>query len=98
VATLTLAGVFYGYLRVWTQSVWPVAIAHAVFNSAWGILGDFTLAHSPDQFEYVGGESGVLVIAGLSVAGLVLARSKTSPGFSAASSALVRPMPLPAAP
>ncbi len=31
-ATLTLAGVFYGILRIWTASVWPVAVAHAAVN------------------------------------------------------------------
>ncbi len=33
--TLTLAGVFYGFLMVWTGSVWPVAIAQSVDNIFW---------------------------------------------------------------
>jgi uncharacterized protein len=35
--TLTLAGVFYGYLRVTTGSIWPVAAGYAAVNVAWGI-------------------------------------------------------------
>ncbi len=37
---VTLAGVFFGYLRLVTDSVWPVAFAHAATNLAWGITRD----------------------------------------------------------
>ena len=57
--TLTLAGVFYGYLRVTTGSVWPVAGAHAAVNVAWGISMEVSQTKSPLVLEYVGGESGV---------------------------------------
>lgn len=70
--TLTLAGVFFGFLRVWTGSVWPVAIAHAVYNFVWGLGSDFVTADRPETMEYIGGESGVLVIAGLIVFALIL--------------------------
>ena len=70
--TLTLAGVFYGYLRVWTGSVWPVAIAHAVYNFVWNVGSEFVQAKSPETMEYIGGESGVLVIIGLIIAALVI--------------------------
>ena len=65
--TLTLAGVFYGFLRLWTGSVWPVAIAHAVVNMAWEIMTEMTQTKSALVLEYVGGESGVIMIAGLAV-------------------------------
>ena len=81
--TLTLAGVFYGFLRVSTGSVWPVAIAHTFFNAAWNILGDFTLVRSPEAMEYLGGESGLLVIAGLSAAAVVLIRRMRAVNFIA---------------
>jgi membrane protease YdiL (CAAX protease family) len=68
--TLTLAGIFYGYLRVWTGSVWPVAIAHAVYNFVWNVGSEFVEAKSPETMEYLGGESGLLVIAGIGVAAL----------------------------
>lgn len=31
--TLTAAGAFYGYLRIASGSVWPVAVAHAAFRA-----------------------------------------------------------------
>lgn len=63
--TLTLAGVFYGFLRLWTGSVWPVAIAHAAANMAWEIASEVSKAKSQLVEEYVGGESGLIMIAGL---------------------------------
>ena len=70
--TLTLAGIFYGYLRIWTGSVWPVAIAHAVYNFFWNVGSEFVAPNSPETMEYIGGESGILVIAGLIIACLVI--------------------------
>jgi membrane protease YdiL (CAAX protease family) len=63
--TLTLAGIFFGFLRVWTGSVWPVAIAHGAVNTAWQVSGEFAQSGSALATEYVGGESGLIVIAGL---------------------------------
>jgi membrane protease YdiL (CAAX protease family) len=63
--TLTLAGVFYGYLRVTTGSVWPVAGAHSAVNIAWGISMEVSQTKSKAVLEYVGGESGLLMICGL---------------------------------
>jgi len=65
--TLTLAGILFGYLRFTTGSVWPCAIAHAVYNVAWDVLTGFTAASSPETLEYVAGESGILAILGLSI-------------------------------
>ena len=65
--TLTLAGVFYGFLRLWTGSVWPVAVAHAVVNMVWEIMTEMTQTKSALVLEYVGGESGVIMIGGLAV-------------------------------
>ena len=72
--TLTLAGVFYGWLRLTTGSVWPVVIAHAVFNDVLNALDGVTVAKVPGALEYVGGESGVLVIAGLVAIAVFVAR------------------------
>ena len=63
--TLTLAGIFYGFLRVWTGSVWPVAIAHAVVNTGWNLSQKLSTANTPAVLEYIGGESGVIMIVGL---------------------------------
>ena len=63
--TLTLAGVFYGYLRVTTGSIWPVAGAHAAVNVSWAISMGASQTKSCLVLEYVGGESGLLRICGL---------------------------------
>ena len=70
--TLTLAGVFFGYLRVTTGSIWPVAGAHAAVNVAWGISMEVSQTKSTLVLEYIGGESGVLMICGLLAADAVL--------------------------
>jgi uncharacterized protein len=70
--TLTLAGVFYGYLRIWTGSVWPVAIAHAAANMAWEISSEVSQTQSPLVLEYVGGESGAIMIGGLLIFDMLL--------------------------
>jgi uncharacterized protein len=80
-ATLTLAGVFYGFLRIWTGSVWPVAIAHAAANNAWEIMTELTKTKSPLVLEYIGGESGLIMIAGLVIVNIALIRYMRRPGF-----------------
>lgn len=72
--TLTLAGVFFGFLRVWTGSVWPVAIAHSAVNLAWGLSREVSATQSPAVLEYIGGESGLVMIGGLLIADLILIR------------------------
>jgi uncharacterized protein len=74
-ASLTLAGAIYGYLRLATGSVWPAAIAHTSLNTAWGILTGLTAVSSPLAVEYLGGESGVLALLGYAaIAGWCLYR------------------------
>jgi uncharacterized protein len=56
---------FYGYLRIYTGSVWPSTIAHAVHNHAWGILGVFTATSYPVLVnKYLGGDYGILIVVG----------------------------------
>ena len=62
---LTVAGVWYGYLRITSQSVWPAAIAHMSFNITVEQLGAVTIAASPLAMEYLLGESGVLTLVGI---------------------------------
>ncbi len=45
--TVFAASFFYGYLRIYTGSVWPSSIAHAVHNAAWGVLGALTATSYP---------------------------------------------------
>ena len=72
-ATLTLAGVVFGWLRLASGSVWPVAVAHAAWNFVWNILAEMTQGPS-DTLEYVAGESGILPLAGLVVVAALLMR------------------------
>jgi uncharacterized protein len=56
---------FYGYLRIYTGSVWPSTIAHAVHNHAWGILAVFTATSYPVIVnKYLGGDYGLLIVVG----------------------------------
>ena len=82
--TLTLAGVFFGFLRLWTGSVWAVAIAHAAANMAWEVMSEMTQTQTPLVLEYVGGESGVIMIAGLAVFSFFIIRHMKSGKFTAA--------------
>jgi membrane protease YdiL (CAAX protease family) len=70
--TLTLAGAFFGFLRLWTASVWPVAIAHGVYNFVWGLGSEVIKAERAETMEYIGGESGILIITALVVLSFVL--------------------------
>ena len=44
-----------------------MAIAHAAANTAWEITTEMTETKSPLVLEYMGGESGVIMIGGLLV-------------------------------
>ncbi len=79
--TLTLAGVFFGFIRIWTGSVWAVAIAHAAANTAWEIMTEMTQTKSPLVLEYIGGESGVIMIGGLLIFSFVFIRYMKSGRF-----------------
>jgi membrane protease YdiL (CAAX protease family) len=65
---LTIAGVWYGYLRLTSQSVWPAAIAHTSLNLFVEQFRNVTIAVSPLALEYLVGESGVFTLVGLIVA------------------------------
>jgi membrane protease YdiL (CAAX protease family) len=83
IITLTLGGVFYGYLRLRSGSIWPVVLAHATFNQAWQVLDDMTSSTSPLATEYLAGESGLLTLLGVAViACLLLQRLSNPPGFT----------------
>jgi membrane protease YdiL (CAAX protease family) len=66
-ATLTLTGPIYGYLRIASASIWPVALMHRSVNVFWERLNAATLTDAPWLEEYVAGESGIAVIAMLAV-------------------------------
>jgi membrane protease YdiL (CAAX protease family) len=65
VATIVAGSFVFGYLRLWTGSVWPAAIAHSAHNGAWGTLAAFTTTASPVLVdEYLVGDNGVLILLG----------------------------------
>jgi uncharacterized protein len=75
VGTIVAASFFFGYLRLWTGSVWPASLAHTAHNAAWAILGAFTLTSNPVVInEYLVGDNGVLILVGTALAAVWLGR------------------------
>jgi len=65
VATIVAGSFFFGYLRLWTGSTWPAALAHSAHNGAWGTLAAFTVTTDPVVVnEYLVGDNGVLILIG----------------------------------
>jgi uncharacterized protein len=64
--TFIAASFFFGYMRIYTGSIWPASIAHAVHNAAWSVLGAFTLITvSPVLVNvYLVGDFGLLIFIG----------------------------------
>jgi membrane protease YdiL (CAAX protease family) len=69
VVSVSLAAIFFGYLRLRTNSVWPAVIAHATHNETWLTLAGMTTA-TPFVAEYVIGESGIFALAGYALVAL----------------------------
>jgi membrane protease YdiL (CAAX protease family) len=77
-AVLTAAGVFYGYLRNESGSLWPVVIAHGTFNAVLGVLAGAAVAGNPTLAAYLTGETGVFtLLAVVIVAWVLMKRSAT---------------------
>ncbi len=73
--TVVAASYFYGFLRIYTGSVWPVSIAHAVHNAAWGALGAFTATSSPVLVnKYLVGDYGILIFVGAVIGSVLVGR------------------------
>jgi uncharacterized protein len=82
-ATVVAATFVYGYLRLYTGSVWPASLAHAVHNAAWGVLGAFTLTSYPVIVnKYLVGDFGLLILVGAVIGAVWLNRRlmKSDPG------------------
>lgn len=65
------AGVFLGWLRLRSGSVWPPVLAHSAHNVTIMWVSD-ALAGDPARMELIGGESGLVVVAGYLVLGVIL--------------------------
>ncbi len=73
--TLTLAGVWYGWLRLWSGSIWPVSLSHSAFNNVVETVAGVAIATSPASMAYVTTETGVAtMIIMVLVAGYLLTR------------------------
>jgi membrane protease YdiL (CAAX protease family) len=80
--TLTFAGVFYGYLRLGSRSIWPSTLAHGVINTSFEWLALFTATASPLALEYLVGETGLLTLLATALsAGLILYWLHRRPGI-----------------
>jgi|SRR5215216_1644622 len=74
-ATVVAATFVYGYLRLYTGSVWPASLAHAVHNAAWGVLGAFTLtSYAVLVNKYLVGDFGLLILVGAVIGAVWLNR------------------------
>jgi len=77
--TITGAGIFYAWLRDTGHSIWPAAIAHAVGNTALGLLTNAALSSEALPMAYLAGEGGVvtaLALTAIAVTTLIHARRR----------------------
>src|SRR5215204_5975772 len=64
--TIVAASFFFGYMRIYTGSIWPASIAHSVHNTAWSTLTAFTVTSSPVLVNlYLVGDYGILILIGV---------------------------------
>jgi uncharacterized protein len=63
--SIVAASFIFGYLRIYTGSVWPASIGHSVHNAAWSALAAFTVTSSPVLVNvYLVGDFGILILIG----------------------------------
>src|SRR5215213_6748258 len=74
-ATIVAASFIFGYLRIYTGSLWPASIAHSVHNAAWDTLGAFTATTYPVIVnKYLVGDYGILIFVGAAIGAIWLNR------------------------
>jgi membrane protease YdiL (CAAX protease family) len=97
--TIVAASFFFGYMRIYTGSIWPASIAHSVHNAAWNILGAFTLiTASPVLVSvYLVGDFGILILIG-TVIGAIWFGHRFKSGMDQAQSGAEAPRVAPAHP
>ena len=73
--TIVAASFIFGYLRIYTGSVWPASIGHSAHNAAWGLLAAFTLTSSPVVVnQYLVGDNGILIFVGAVIVAIWVGR------------------------
>ena len=74
-AAVVAGSFFYGYLRMISGSLWPASIAHAMHNSAWGLMIAFTATSYPVLVNsYLLGDSGILITVGAAAGAVLVGR------------------------
>jgi len=73
-AAVVAGSFFYGYLRIASGSLWPASIAHAVHNSAWGLMVAFTATSSVLVNSYLLGDSGIVITVGAALGAVLVSR------------------------
>src|SRR5215204_1907181 len=64
--TIVAASFFFGYMRIYTGSIWPASIAHSVHNTAWSTLTAFTVTSYAGLVNlYLVGDYGILILVGV---------------------------------
>jgi membrane protease YdiL (CAAX protease family) len=97
--TFVAASFFFGYLRIYTGSIWPASIAHAVHNAAWNILEAVTLIMTGPVLVnvYLVGDFGLLILIG-TVIGVIWVGHMLKSGMDEAQSDAEVPRVAPAHP
>jgi len=67
--TVVAASFFFGYMRIYTGSIWPASIAHAVHNAVWNVVGAVTLITASPLLVnvYLVGDFGLLILIGTAI-------------------------------
>jgi membrane protease YdiL (CAAX protease family) len=67
--TVVAASFFFGYMRIYTGSIWPASIAHSVHNAVWDVVGAFTLITATPMLVnvYLVGDFGLLILIGAAI-------------------------------
>jgi uncharacterized protein len=97
--TFVAASFFFGYMRIYTGSIWPASIAHAVHNAVWNVVGAFTLITvAPVLVDvYLVGDFGLLILIG-TVFGAIWFGHRFKSGMDQAQSGAEVPRVAPAPP
>jgi uncharacterized protein len=97
--TFIAASFFFGYMRIYTGSIWPASIAHAVHNAAWNVLGAVTLITAAPVLVnvYLVGDFGLLILIGTALGAIWFGRRYNS-GMDEAQSGAEVPRVVPAPP
>jgi membrane protease YdiL (CAAX protease family) len=96
--SIVAASFIFGYLRIYTGSVWPASIGHSVHNAAWSALAAFTVTSSPVLVNvYLVGDFGILILIG-AVIGAVLVGYMLRSGMNKAQPDVAVPEVTPDAP